>query len=148
MKVKIAYEHTDYLVKHLVAVGDNEVDKLDLSKQTIQWYSSGPLDPIVKVGERNAYEISEVEVPVWLVKGIARGQVDGRWGGGDGGSALYWGVRIITRDYWGDGWESALFHLAQKKGKFIESVRQFFVRRGYITPKQAAAVMRNWGRRY
>jgi hypothetical protein len=78
--MKVAYERIGYLSERLVAIG-KMVDALDLDEKVPRYTSSGYCDPIVESGTTLRYRVIEVECPEWLIRGVARGQRDGRWYG-------------------------------------------------------------------
>ncbi len=139
MNVKAVYEYTGYENCRLVGV---DVD-VDLTEQTINFWSSGYLDPIVENGTRPRYWIENVDIPEWLLTGITRGRVDGRWfnyADMREVAVLILSRRMGIRD---DDWALALKPLANAKpGKFVNSLRDWFAGHGMLTGKQADAVMR------
>ena len=136
--IKVALEYVGYDVERLCAVGA-ECDALDLGAQTEHFYSSSPLDPIVSAGLGARYRLIGVGGPEWLLSGIRIGQADGRWY--DGHSSEWWAANIalygVSRR---EGWAYALRPLITKRGKFADSLREFFAARGYLTDKQASFV--------
>lgn len=132
---RIALEYVGYMRERVAAVGD-AVDVLDLDSTVERFDSSGPCDPIRSGGLGLCYRVLDVDIPAWLIDGLRRGQVDGRWSGED---ALCRAASIVL---WGssDGWVHALRPLCSKRGKFAQGLRDFFSEHGYLTDKQAAYV--------
>lgn len=136
--MKIAYQYMDYLREVIVAAGDDEIARLDLSATTIHYTSSGACDPIVECGIGALYRIVDVDVPSWLVAGVVRGQQDGRW---SGKSANVYAARIAL-GYESGGWVDGVRALIGRRGKFADSVRAWYVATGMITDRQSAALLR------
>ena len=137
MRTKVAFEQVGYLREHLIAVG-NDVDKLDLSATTSNLISSGYADRIEAYGTRPLYRVWEIDIPDWLIAGVARGQQDGRW---PDGNALWNAVRITANPY-NEDVERALSRLAfrDRVSKFERSLQTHFATHGIITARQAACV--------
>jgi hypothetical protein len=136
--VKIALEYVGYLREQVAAVGSDEIASLDLAEQNEHYRSSSAIDPITSCGSEPRYRIIEDEIPDWLIAGIRRGQADGRWD--DGHSALWWAATIAVFGAGERGWALALRRLINKRGKFAESIREFFATHGYLTENQASYV--------
>lgn len=131
---KIALKYNGYMSEVVAAVGDEEIAALDLDAQTMHFSSWGPTEPITDAGLGPLYRLVEVEVPDWLLAGVKRGQVDGRW---NNHTAAHWAARIAGGFYGDGGWAGKLVRLITKKGKFAESLRQYFEEHGMLTDKQA-----------
>lgn len=133
---RVALEYKDYLVERIVAVGDAQINQLNLGDQTEHFWSSGCCDPIVSAGSGPRFRIIETEIPAWLISGIERGQQDGRWHRED---PLHRAAKIALYGCF-DGWAKGLRPLVNKRGKFADSLRSFFTERGYLTERQVTYV--------
>ena len=138
--MRYAIEYTGYLTSQIAAV-EEQIDKLDLTETCEHWWSSGPCDPIVSVGQAPRYHVEEQDVPSWVVAGVARGQDDGRWEGFDPRLAA---LEIVLGEHsYRCDWCKAVRILAvrTKHGKFERNLIEYFAGHGVLTPGQASAII-------
>jgi len=142
--MKIAHEYCDYLIRRLVAIGDEAVNKLDLSAQVEHFWSSGPCDPIESCGMGDRYYVEDInEPPSWLIDGLMVYYRDSEYTREDCTQAA---VRIMLRESY-HPYASALRDLYYKKGRFADSLKGFFATRGFLSPKQQLAINKSFTRR-
>ncbi len=140
MNAKAVYEYTGYENCRLVGVDV----VVDLTEQTTNYVSyCGPCEEIVAYGTRNRYWIENVDIPDWLLTGITRGKVDGRWFNHADlreVAVLVLASRMGFRD---NDWARALAPLANAKpSKFVSSLRDWFASHGMLTEQQVTAFLR------
>ncbi len=71
--MKVAYEYCDYLVERLVAIGEDEIAALDMTKQVEHFWSLGPCEPIESLGLGWRYQVREIEdPPEWMIQGLIK----------------------------------------------------------------------------
>ena len=131
MKVNIAIEYLGYLSQNMCAVGDDEIANLDMSATTMHYYSGGFCDPIEPIGQGPRYHLIEVDVPDWLITGLAVNN------GGDTAAARRSAALLMA----GTG---KLRELAYEDGKFARSLQDFFAIHGYLTNKQYGCIGRDF----
>ena len=142
--MKVAYEYCDYLIEQLVAIGDTEVIALDTNAQVEHFWSSGPCDPIESCGMGPRYIVKEIEdPPTWLIEGLYIYYHESEYTRDE---CVRFAVEIILRTSH-HPYAADLRDLYYKTGKFANSLKEFFALRGFLSPKQRAAIDINHARR-
>jgi len=136
MIVSIALEYCGYMVERPCAVGD-EIAQLDMSATVMHYWSSGACDPIEPTGQAARYRIIDVDVPSWLVAGLAVNQN----GSGRDATAVRRAAALIMAGY---GQYGYLRELSFETGKFARSLQDYYAAHGRLSDKQRACIGRNW----
>lgn len=143
--MRIAYEYIDYLMEPIVAIGEDEIAALDMTKQVEHFYSMGSCDPIESSGLGWKYNVREIEdPPEWLIRGLMKHYDGSEYTRED---CEKFAVLILCKES-RNPLAKDLLTLHYKRGKFAESLKQFYAERGYLTQKQRAALNYDFRKRH
>jgi hypothetical protein len=133
MKANAIIDHKGYLQDRFIGLYPKT--QVDLEEETERLWSSGWDEPIISIGMRKRYELVEVELPEWLLEGLAKLREKEEWTRDIDEVA----ARIIFEPF--TELEYALKKLVKADNrKFYNSLRQFFRDNGFLSKKQMAAV--------
>ncbi len=135
--MKIAYEYHDYLIEEIAAIGDRAIAELDLTATTTHYYSGGACDPIESIGDGPRYRVETVnDPPEWLVSGLRVYYAGNQFTHEEC-------VAVAVKVLLGHSQQpqaSDLRQLHYKRGRFADSLREWFSTHGHLSPKQSAAL--------